>query len=61
MTIVEVISLESNQLKLILFCFKSSADVHEMTGAKKNKHKLEIIIMSLSGMCASSVRQWCEY
>ncbi len=54
MTIAEVISLESNQLKFIFFCFKSSADVHEMTGAKKiNK-------INVCGMCDSSVRQWCE-
>lgn len=64
MTMAEVISLESNQLKFILFCFKSYPDVREMIGLKKknwNKHKLEIILMSLNGMCAASaMAEWLK-
>lgn len=37
MTIAEVISLESDQLKFISFYFKSSPDVREMIGEKKEQ------------------------
>lgn len=57
-TRAEAISLESNQLKFILFHFESSPDVRKMIGPKekKNPPKLKIILMSLNCMCAASAR-----